>query len=76
MSFIFLVRGERMVYEQTYVGPIPPLVTTKSYFEDMRRVASTISSSSSAITSIRLRDMPSSKQYFAKKAEFVSTVLG
>lgn len=58
----------------TYVGPIPPLVITRSYLDDMRRAVSMISSASSGITSILFRDIPSSKQYFAKNAEFVSTV--
>jgi hypothetical protein len=40
----------------------------------MRRTASMISSSSSAMTSMRLSWIPSEKQYLAKKAEFVSTV--
>lgn len=57
------------------VGPIPPEVTTKSYEEDMRRVASMISDSSSEMTSMRLRLMPSEKQYLANQAELVSTVL-
>lgn len=57
------------------VGPIPPEVTTKSYEEDMRRVASMISDSSSDMTSMRLRLMPSEKQYLANQAELVSTVL-
>lgn len=57
------------------VGPIPPEVTTKSYEEDMRRAASMISDSSSEMTSMRLRLMPSEKQYLANQAELVSTVL-
>jgi hypothetical protein len=56
------------------VGPIPPLVTTKSYLLLIRRTASIISSSSSAMTSMRLSWIPSEKQNLAKKAEFVSTV--
>lgn len=57
------------------VGPIPPVVTTQSYLPTILRAASTISSSSSAMTSIRLRSMPRSKQCLAKKLELVSRVL-
>ena len=57
-----------------YVGPMPPEVTTKSYFDDMRRAASIISASSSAITSMRLRLMPNEKQNFAKYAEWCPPV--
>lgn len=47
---------------------MPPDVTTMSYDFDMRRTASVISPSSSAMTSMRLRLMPSEKQNFAKYA--------
>lgn len=40
----------------------------------MRFAASMISDSSSAMTSIRLREMPSEKQNFARYAELVSVV--
>jgi len=40
----------------------------------MRRAASIISLSSSAMTSMRWRAMPREKQYLANQAELVSTV--
>lgn len=58
----------------TNVGPIPPLVTTKSYRSLIRLTASIISLSSSAITSTRFNETPIEKQNFEKKAELVSTV--
>ena len=72
VSFISCSKSDRIVW--TNVGPIPPLVTTKSYFSLMRVTASMISASSSAMTSTRFRCMPIEKQYFAKNAELVSTV--
>ena len=53
---------------------MPPDVTTISYFSLIRRAASMISSSSSAMTSTLFRLIPSEKQNLAKYAEFVSTV--
>ena len=58
----------------TDVGPIPPLVTTKSYLSLMRLTASMISLSSSGMTSTRFSSMPIEKQNLATKEEFVSTV--
>ena len=49
-----------------YVGPMPPDVTTMSYFSLIRLAASIISSSSSAMTSTLLRLMPNEKQNLAK----------
>ena len=40
----------------SWVGPMPPLVMTRSYWSVSRRAASMISSSSSAMTSILRMD--------------------
>ena len=62
----------RSVNGLTWVGPIPPEQTTKSYFSVILLAASTISCSSSAMISILLSSIPRSKHCLAKKLLFES----